>query len=352
MFALLVFSSIFAVATSAICSLAEATLYAVPIALVRHWADNGRRSGVILLKLKENIERPISAILIMNTVANTAGASIAGWAYGQLYGDLYGELGLLIFSSGFILSILLFSEITPKVLGVTYCKAIAPYLAFPINFLVSVLAIPLKLTEKLMAKIKPQNGAPGVSQEEILSQVMVGTEEGALDQFEGSVIQNVVTLDQVLIRDILTPRVVVFRLPETTVIESLRNEILAWSHSRVPVFREDDPDHLTGYVLQRDIFRELLRGNGSAQLSEIARPLPVVPELIRADRLILKMFAERSQICSVVDEHGGLSGIITLEDILEEIVGQEIVDEYDTVSDLRTFARILRVAKARKLASN
>jgi len=120
-----------------------------------------------------------------------------------------------------------------------------------------------------------------------------------------------------------------------------------WNHSRVPLFKKREPDFLTGYVIQRDIYRELLAGNEGGKLVDLSRPLQAVPELMRVDKLLLKMFEEREHICAVVDEHGSLAGIITLEDIIEEVVGREIVDEYDAVSDLRTFAKILRTRKAK-----
>lgn len=176
----------------------------------------------------------------------------------------------------------------------------------------------------------------------------LGIEEGALDDLEGEVIANVIGLDQILLKDVLTPRVVVFRMKEEQTLASLRDEVAEWTFSRVPLYSEEDPDHLTSYVTQRDVYRELLKGNDSISLSEISRPIHVVPELMRADELLLRMFREKEHICSVVDEHGSLAGIITLEDVLEELLGHEIIDEYDTVSDLRTLAKIMNAIQSRR----
>ena len=187
-----------------------------------------------------------------------------------------------------------------------------------------------------------------MSHQEILSMAAIGKEEGALDDLEGSVISNVISLDEELVKDLLTPRVVVFRLDKDTKLSEVAADIGEWNFSRVPLFSKKEPDHLTAYVNQRDIYRELLAGNVDETLEDLARPLKTVPELMRADKLLLTMFEEKEHICAVVDEHGGLAGIITLEDIIEEIVGIEIVDEYDSVSDLRTFAKLQKFIKQKR----
>ncbi|RMG43014.1 MAG: HlyC/CorC family transporter [Candidatus Dadabacteria bacterium] len=342
---ILIISVAISVIVSASCSLMEASLYAVPVAHVRHLAKSESLVGKLLLQLKEEVSRPIAAILILNTIANTAGASVAGWAVGELYGQHV----LAVFSVLFILTILFFSEIIPKTVGVVYCREVAKATAVPLYLLVRILTPLIVVSEGISKAINRSGDArPIVSHHEVLTMAEIGTEEGALDRLEGSVIKNVIGLDQLLVRDVLTPRVVVFRLEENTKLEDIEEDILNWTFSRVPLYSESDPDHLNRYVTQRDVYRELLKGNKSVRLKDISRKLPSIPELMRVDQLLLQMFEQREHICAVVDEHGGLAGIITLEDIIEEIVGREIVDEYDTVSDLRTFAKILKVARTRK----
>lgn len=344
----LISTIIFAVVSSAICSVMEAALYAVPLASVKHLADQGTRRGRVLLHLKSNVERPIAAILILNTIANTAGASVAGWAYGEVWGARFGELGLFAFSAVFIVLILICSEILPKILGVVYCRQIAPVIALPLYWLTKLFTLPIGIASVISKRLRSDNQAPAVSSEEVLSMAQLGTEEGALDHFEGSIIKNVIGLDQLLVRDVLTPRVVVLRLDENLTLAEIENQVLDWNHSRVPLYAEDRPDHLKSYVNQRDIFRKLLANQKGLKLKEVARPLEVVPELMRVDKLLLKMFECREQICAVVDEHGSLAGIVTLEDLIEELLGREIVDEYDTVSDLRLFAKLgLLIKKGR-----
>jgi CBS domain containing-hemolysin-like protein len=336
----------FAVVVSALCSLMEASLYAVPLAYVRHRAELGFRSGRILSRFKDDMGKPIASILIINTISNTAGAAIAGWAAAQVFGSRY----LALFSVFFTLAILYCSEIIPKLVGVVYCKVVAGFIAFPLFLMVKLTTPLVWVSEFISRRIKHEDGKPAFSAQEFISMTALGTEEGALDHFEGSVITNVVGLDRLFVKDVLTPRVVVFRLEEDLKVAEVESEIASWNYSRVPIFSANDRDNLFAYVTQRDIYRELLRGNKEIELRELSRPLKTVPELLRVDKLLLQMFAEKEMICAVVDEHGGLAGIITLEDIIEEIVGREIVDEYDTVSDLRTFAKILRFARTRKKA--
>ncbi len=326
---------------SATCSLTEAALYAVPFPFVKHRAESGSRSARVLLRFKKDVSKPITAILIFNTVANTGGAAIAGWAAASAFGEEW----LAVFSVAFTLAILYCSEIFPKLVGVLYCKQVSLAMALPLSAAITLIYPVIWLTEKVTTRVKRGSGQPALSQQEFLSLAALGTQEGSLDHFEGSVIANVIGLDQTLVRDVLTPRVVVFRLREDALLRDVAGEIGNWNFSRVPLYHEDEPDFLSAYVTQRDIYRELIKGAGDKTVKEISRPLKTVPELMRADKLLLQMFEEREHICAVVDEHGGLAGIITLEDIIEEIVGREIVDEYDAVSDLRTFAKILWFTK-------
>lgn len=332
---------------SFLCSLSEAALYSVPSSYVKVLEESGSAAGKRLYELKENMERPIAVILILNTLANTLGPTLAG----SIADDIWGPRGVFAVAALLTVSILLFGEIAPKVLGVTYSKTVAPYISAPLSLLLRVLAPIVWATTHLSSSLKPAEAGPTMSHEEVKSFAELGAEEGALDEFEGEVIQNVIELDEIIVRDILTPRVVVFRLRDNLTVGEVEKELPDWSHSRVPLYPPDDPEHLTGYVLQRDVFRELMKGNRSVTLKQICRQLPVVPELIRADRLLLRMVDKREHICAVVDEHGSLAGIVTLEDALEQLIGKEIVDEYDAVADLRTFAGLLKVARHRRKAN-
>ena len=322
----------------------EAALYAVPVGYVKHLSEEGSAAGRILSGFKDDMRHPISAILIFNTLANTTGASIAGWAFAEHFGSSW----LGGFSAAFTLAILYGSEIIPKMIGVTYCRSVSQIIALPLFVMIKLTTPLIWISIWISSALHSTDNEPSVSGAEVLSMAALGTEEGALDHLEGSVISNIIELDKVLVREILTPRVVVFRVSEDMLLKDVSAELASWSFSRIPLFSEADPDVLTGYVTQREIFRELLKGQAEGSLKSIARPLDTVPELMRADKLLLHMVEKKEHICAVVDEHGGLAGIVTLEDVIEEVVGREIVDEYDTVSDLRSYAKVVRAQKAKR----
>ena len=325
------------------CSITEAALYSIPPAYVKHLAESNSRIGKILLGFKEDMGKPVTAILVLNTIANTAGPAVAGAAVVEIWG----EKALAVFALAMTALVLFCGEITPKIAGLVYSKSVAMLAAYPLAAAIAVLKPMMWLSKAVSNAFKPPEDKPTVSHEEVLSLAAIGTEEGVLDHFEGSVITNVIGLDKMLVRDVLTPRVVVFRMREDLKLADIEKDLIEWSFTRIPVYGEEDPDHLTGYIIQRDVYRELMRGKKDTPLRDLARPLTVVPELMRVDKLLFQMFEKKEQICAVVDEHGGLAGIITLEDIIEEIVGREIVDEYDKVSSLRTFAGLLKVARGR-----
>ena len=344
MLTFLVLTVLGATIISGFCSLMEASLFAVPIAHAKYLADSGSKAGRLLYRFKEDLGKPISAILILNTVANTIGAAVAG----AMVVAMYGEGAILPFSVLFTLNILCFSEILPKQVGAIHAKTIAVYIAIPLSLLVRLLFPLVWLTQRFSKRIGEHNSLPQVSHEELISLTEIGREEGVIDHLEDSVIRNVIGLDRVLVKNILTPRVVVFRLRKDITIGDVKEQITGWNHTRVPLYAPETPDQLEKYVIQRDLFRALIRGEDAQPIESIARPLSTVPELMRADQLLLRMFEHRESICSVVDEHGGLAGIVTLEDVIEEIVGREIIDEYDLVGDLRSYAQILYRSRKRR----
>ena len=327
----------FSIGASAFCSLMEAALYAVPLPHVKHLSNQGSKTGNILFELKSNIGKPIAAILILNTIANSGGAAVAG----ACASSLWGETGVLVFSIFFTLGILYISEIIPKQLGVSHSKLLATYMAYPLSFLVKAFYPLILVSEKVSGYMNRGEAAPSVSQEEVMSMAEIGTEEGVLDDLEGSVIKNVVGMDQQYVREILTPRVVVFRLEEEKTLEEIESDVETWNYSRVPIFPKDSPDNIGSYVTQRDVLRELLKGDKKQRLSDIARPLSAIPELMRVDQLLLKMVATGTHFFAVVDEHGGFDGVVTMEDVFETMLGREIVDEYDHISDLRYYAKVI-----------
>lgn len=344
MLSLLIIAVTISIGISFVCSLMEAALFAVPVAHAKYHADNGRRVAQILLNFKEDMAHPIAAILILNTLAHTIGASISG----AMVTELYGADALWAFSLIYTAGVLFISEILPKNVGAIYNRQISFAMVYPLRVLIILLFPLIKVSDWFALFLKGKEHDLSLSDREFISLTQLGTEEGVLDHLQGSVIQNVIGLDHRTVKDILTPRVVVFRVSEETKLDEIRENIVEWSYSRVPVCAQGDPEKIIGYVIQRDLYRAYLRGEGKNTVKQYLRNINTVPEQMRLDKLLLQMFENKEAICSVVDEHAGFAGIVTLEDVIEEIVGKEIMDEYDLISDLRTYAQVLYRKKVNK----
>jgi CBS domain containing-hemolysin-like protein len=332
----LVLAVAFAVGVSAVCSLFEAVLYAVPYSYIEAAARRGLRGGLLFKRMRENVERPISAILTLNTIANTFGAAVAGAAAMAVFGKEW--LGL--FSAAFTLSILLFSEILPKTIGVRYSKPLALIVAWPLSALQWILW-PVTQVTAWIAKGLGSSGAPeGISAEEIRVMARMGRRVGALREVEEAVIRNILALRDVKAREIMTPRTVVFSLEKGLRLEEARarSPVWPWPHSRVPVY-DGDAERIVGIVQRREVLAAMADDRMDLRLEDLMRPVHFVPETLAADRLLQDFIKKREHLFVVVDEFGGVSGVVSLEDVFEEILGQEIVDESDTAEDLQKVAQ-------------
>ena len=330
----LIFAVAAAVLISAMCSLFEAVLYSVPVGHIESLANADRKAGRILQRLRGNVDRPIAAILSLNTIANTAGAAVAGAAAAKVFGEAW----VGYFSAAFTLAILMFSEVIPKTAGVVYSRPLAAVIAGPLALLVWLFS-PLIWLCGMATRVVSRGREPEhVSEEEILGLARMGQQSGALEADHAAVIANILTLQDKSVRDIMTPRTVVFALPASTTVEELRARGGTFEHSRIPVY-DKNADDVVGIVLGREVLAAMAGGRGKARLEEVMRPVDFVAGSVTLDRL-LRIFMERRQhLLMVLDEFGGLAGLVTLEDVIEEILGQEIVDEFDKVVDLRELAR-------------
>lgn len=323
-----------ALVVSAMCSIFEASLYSIPISQVEMMAQSGSKAGKILKELRGEIQRPISAILTLNTVANTAGAAIAGSAATVVFGHQW----LGVFTALFTMAILLFAEIIPKTAGVAYSNYLSPLIARPLLWLVWIFTPVLwlvQLTTRLVAKDKIETI---VSAEEIMALATVGRRSGKIHADEERVIRNILVLKMKMANEIMTPRTVVFSLSEHLTLREAREKGGLWPHSRVPVFDKNLED-IVGLVLRKDLLAALADDRDDLRLSDLMRPVHFVTESITANQLLTEFLERRQHLFVVVDEYGGLSGVVSLEDVLEEIVGREIVDELDKAEDMRELAR-------------
>jgi CBS domain containing-hemolysin-like protein len=324
-----------AILISAFCSIIEAVLYSVPQGHIEVLVQSDRPSGPILKKLKKNIERPITAILTLNTIANTMGAAVAGASAAVVFGEEY----LGIFSIFFTLAILFLSEILPKTAGVAYSKELAPLFARPLNWLVIAMRPMIWLCQAVTNIIPQQKGASLVSIEEIQAVAVLGRKSGEIEPQQEKVIANILELQDKTVRDVMTPRTVTFSLNEhQTLAESSTMKDKWTRHSRVPVY-DESPDDVVGVVLSREFFLNLSEDKDNMKLSEIRQPVHFVPEAAPLNKILVEFFEKRTHLFAVVDEYGSFTGVLSLEDIIEEIVGREIIDESDRAGDLREYAR-------------
>ena len=324
----------FVVITSGACSLFEAVLYSVPLSKIAALEHAGKPSGPLLRTLRTQVDRPIAAILSLNTVANTGGAALAG----AIASSVLGSVWIGYFSAVFTLVILLISEIIPKTIGVMYASHLAGAIARPLTLLVRS-CTPIIWVSRLVTQLVAANReSDHVSDEELLLMVRRGLSTGDLQPHEADVISNVLSLETKTAAQIMTPRTVLFALQTNIPLTEAAADDHLLQHSRVPIY-EDNPDDIIGVVHRRDILRAAAKDQFQTSLDELMHPVHFVTETTKLDQLLRTFLEQRQHLIVVTNEFGSVTGIVTLEDVLEEILGREIIDEFDQVVDLRAFAR-------------
>lgn len=331
----LILSAGLAIVISALCSITEAALYSVPWSFIEQLRKKRHHSGEILYQLRKDVEKPISAVLVLNTIANTAGASIAGAAAVRVYGSQ--SMG--IFVAAFTAAILIFSEILPKTVGVAYARKVAPLMARPLQFLVTALTPVIWITGFLAQKVRPASSVPKTTEDDIKAVVSMTRRSGAIQPYEEQTIRNILSLDQKIVRDIMTPRTVVFSLPSHMSALSANDQEEFWHYSRIPVYETDDVENIVGLVYRGGVLESLTQDRDETKLDELMQPVTFVVDSLTLDKLLNQFLESREHLFVVLDEYGGVAGVVALEDVLEEMLGKEIVDESDQVADLRAFAR-------------
>lgn len=319
--------------TSFLCSVMEAVLLSVPVSFLRSKSENGDTSAQAMLKHKDNIDKPLSAILSLNTVAHTVGAAGVGAQATIVFGEAY--FGLV--SAVLTILILVLTEIIPKTLGANYSKEIIGITSKTINIMVFV-TYPLVWVSSILTKILSREKSElTTSREEISALASIGTQEGIFADKENKIIQNLIKLKSLKIKEVMTPRIVVVTAnEEMTLQEFLRNkEFLHFS--RIPIY-QDNKDNITGYVFRELVFEKLAEDQFDLKLKDIKREIvafPVHKTLFDAWEELLQ---KKEHISLILDEYGGMDGITTLEDIIESLLGFEIVDEKDKVEDMQQYA--------------
>ena len=332
---LLITYMLLALVISSICSVLESTLLSTPLSYINTLEQQGQDGVERLKRLKTDIDRPISAILVVNTIANTVGASLVGSEAARLYDST----GVGFVSGLFTFCVLVFSEIIPKTIGSTYWRRLAIpasgiiqamiYLTFPIVWIL----------EHLTHRISDNSDQVSVSREDVVAMVTTGAEEGVLEKEENKMIQNLLKLDEIKAHDIMTPSSVVTMAESSQTIRDFYNSDDFSKFSRIPLYEEENDDYVTGYVLKQEILEKLAEDRFNIKLKDLERPILSFQENESVSTIWEKLLEKKEHICVIIDEYGSMRGIVTLEDVIETMLGFEIVDESDEVVDMQQLAK-------------
>lgn len=297
--------------------------------------SEGRTGASLLKKYKQDIDKPISAILTLNTIAHTVGAAGVGAQSQEIWGDEF----FAVTSAVLTFLILVLSEIIPKTIGASYWRQLAIPAARIIHTLV-IITYPFVLLSESITHFFSSNHQPmTVSREEVSAMVNVGAEEGVLATKENRMIQNLLKLDDIKARDIMTPSSVVEMAEESMTLREFYRHDAYSTYSRIPVYNEENDDFIKGYVLRQTILEKLSEDKFELRLTDIVRPVLTFQENEPVSKIWEKLLAKKEHISVIIDEYGCFRGIVTMEDVIETMLGTEIVDEKDTVTDMQELAR-------------
>ena len=323
-----------ALAVSFLCSVLEAVLLSTPVSFISMKESQGVKTASLMMKYKTNVDRPVAAILTLNTVAHTIGAAGVGSESVKVFGEAY--FGII--SAILTLLILVLSEIIPKTIGASYWRS----LAMPSTKIIKVMIVvtyPLVWLSELITRcFSPKIQPLTVSREEVAAIVNVGTDEGVIDVVENKAIQNFLKLAGVCAKDIMTPFVVVSPVAKSTTMKEFYDNKSLAPYSRVPVF-DSQREFIVGYVRRCTVLEMLSKDRFTMPVSEIVRPILFFPETEKVSEIWQRMLERKEHISVITDEYGCMRGIVTMEDVIETMLGVEIVDECDTTEDLQALAR-------------
>ncbi len=340
---LLIFFVLLSVGVSFICSIAEAVLLSISPGYIEHRKQESPKQAKLLAKVRvENIDQSLAAILTLNTIAHTVGAIVAGAKAAQVFGNAW----IGVFSAAMTLAILLLSEIIPKTIGAVYWKRLAPLVAAFINGIIKLLYPLIWLSEKITRWIAKDKQVPLFNREEFIAMAGVGEETGDIEEYESRIINNLFRFESLVAENVMTPRTVIRALEQSLTIEQAYQIAIREPFSRFPVYKEDI-DEITGFVLKDDIYRLANNNQSDTRLSQIKHELAAIFGNKKLSK-VLDLLVERKQhMALIVDEYGVTEGLVTLEDLMETLLGIEIMDEVDRVEDMQKLARLKWQARAK-----
>lgn len=342
---LLVLYVLLALGISFLCSTLEAVLLSVTPSYVAALEQEGHATAERLDELKADVERPLAAILSLNTIANTAGATAAGAQAAAVFGSSI----VGVFSAVLTLLILIFSEIIPKTLGALYWRQLAPPLTRVLFGVIWLMWPLVKLSRGITYLIsRGKDEEASVSREEFTAMAELGEEAGVFEEEESRILKNLFRFSSLRVKDIMTPRTVIKALPEDQTVEEVVDAHDEFRFSRIPVFTKNRDD-ITGYVLKDQILLKAAQEEDHISLHDLKREILGVPETLLLPEFFERLVDSYEHIALVVDEYGGTAGIVTMEDVVETLLGMEIVDEVDSAEDMQALARQQWFKRAHRL---
>lgn len=341
---LLVVYAALALGISFLCSILEAVLLSVTPSYVAAREREGGVTGRTLRDLKEDVDRPLAAILSLNTIAHTVGAAGVGAQAVAVFGSAW----IAAISAVLTLLILVLSEIIPKTLGAVHWRRLAPATARLLPVLMWTMW-PLVLVSRGITRLLARDGTgAAIRREELTALADLGARAGVFREGESRILRNLFRFGDLTVRHIMTPRTVMVALEEAQTVGDVMAEHEEFRFSRLPVYRAD-PDDVTGYVLKDDILLRAARDEHGMPLRALRREILVLPESLPLPQVLERLLDRREHIALVMDEYGGTAGVVTMEDVLETVLGSEIVDEADSVQDMQELARRQWERRARRL---
>jgi len=312
----------------------ESVLLSTPQSFLIVNQAKGKDWAKPFIELKTKIDKPLSAILSLNTIAHTIGAA----GVGAQAVKVFGEASFGIVSAILTILILVLTEIIPKTIGARYWRNLSKSAYFTIKAMI-IISYPLVIISALITKIISKNKMEqSTSREEIAALASIGADEGLFSEKENKIIQNILRLKNIKVTEILTPRVVVAVADENLLLQEFLLNKNYLKFSRIPIYSGND-ENITGYVFRQQILENLAEDKHNLKLKDIKREILVFPDSIVLFSLWEKLLEKKEHIALIVDEYGGLDGIVTMEDVIETLLGLEIVDKKDTLPDMKKFAR-------------
>lgn len=338
---LLIAVSLLVLFVSALCSGSEAALFSVSEIKVKARAGEGDDKAEALLKIQNDMSRPIAAIVILNNIANISGSMMIGKIAADQLGVWEG-----IFSGFFTFAVIICAEIIPKTFGEKYSDPIAFWIAKPVLVMTKCFHVLLLVVDLFTKRFTKDDKAPrALSHEnEIRMMAQMGSSQGIINKNESVLISKVLQMDDVTASEIMTPRVMMTCLDKKLKLEEVKDQIVNFSHSRIVII-DADPDNIVGIAYKHELLIAMVNNEYTKTLADFTHKVKFVPEQATADNLLRSFQASRQHLSIVIDQYSGVAGVVTLEDVLEVMTG-EIVDETDVAIDLQRLARKNRVTKA------